>query len=292
MPQNSFHDLWWSAEDAKRLYARNYPSKGGFARLSVMCLHGLTRNSADFEEVAPYLSAMGHRVIVPDMRGRGRSEYDENPINYNIFTYAKDIIRLIDHLGIGRLHFIGTSMGGLITMIIHSLRPDLFSGVVFNDVGPYLSSEGLSRIAKLGGGGAKGFADWQAAAAYAKASNGLAFPHYNDNDWLAMAKRLCIEKHRGHIVLNYDPNIMKAFEQPAPDTPISFDMSAYFIPMAVCDQLMLIRGALSDIVGHDEASQMQALAPDMVRLDLDGIGHAPMLSEPDAKSAIEGFFKT
>lgn len=285
----AYQDRWWSTDDGLRLYARDYPASSGRVQLPVICLHGLTRNSADFEEVAPYIAALDRRVIVPDTRGRGRSEYDTHPVNYHLWTYARDIIDLCDSLGIGQAIFVGTSMGGLITMVLATLRPGLIKSAVLNDVGPVLSAEGLARISSYASQGGEVFRSWSDAARYAQAHNQVAFPDYGPTDWKHFARRVCTEE-KGQIRLAYDPHITDAFKT-ASVTTATYDMAACYLSLATGRKLLLIRGALSDLLTESEARQMAGLTFDLTRVDVPNVGHAPMLNEPEARSAITDFLE-
>ena len=118
----TYEERRWTSHDGLSLFARDYPAAGGGDHLPVICLHGLTRNSKDFEDAAPLIAVRGRRVIVPDVRGRGLSGRDPIPSNYHPKTYARDVLSLMDGLGIPRAIFIGTSMGGIITMTLAAIR--------------------------------------------------------------------------------------------------------------------------------------------------------------------------
>ncbi|HEY0051955.1 MAG TPA: alpha/beta fold hydrolase, partial [Caulobacteraceae bacterium] len=120
-----FSDRWWTSADGLKLYARDYAAGPGEARLPVIAIHGLTRNSADFEAVAPAIAAAGRRVLAVDVRGRGRSDRAGDPMTYQPPHYAADMARLMEQAGISRAVFLGTSMGGLITMALAVLKPKL-----------------------------------------------------------------------------------------------------------------------------------------------------------------------
>ena len=141
-----FSEHFYSAPDGIRTYYRRYPAQGDTGKPPVICLHGLTRNSRDFEDLAPIIAEMGRTVVAIDVRGRGRSDYDANPDNYTPATYVEDVIGLLEELGWSQVISIGTSMGGLITMILSTARPGLLTGVVMNDIGPELDPVGLKRI--------------------------------------------------------------------------------------------------------------------------------------------------
>src|SRR4029079_8285398 len=129
-----FAEREWRSRDGRTLYARDYAAVGGERSLPVICLHGLTRNSKDFTDVAPRIAADGRRVVVPDVRGRGRSAYDPNPKRYQPLIYARDVLGLLDMLGISKAVFIGTSMGGIMILMIAGLRRRAIAAAVLNDV--------------------------------------------------------------------------------------------------------------------------------------------------------------
>jgi pimeloyl-ACP methyl ester carboxylesterase len=282
-----FVERSWTSSDGLRLAARDYAGAAGDARLPVICLHGLSRNARDFEDVAPAIAALGRRVLAMDVRGRGRSAWDPDPQHYTAPNYVGDLIGWTAALGIGRAVFVGTSMGGLITMALASVAPELVSGVALNDIGPEIAPQGLARIGGYVGGG-EAVAGWTQAAAYARAVNGVAFPAYGEADWLRFARRLFSEKD-GRLVLDYDPAIAQAFAaprgQPAPDLWPLFDALAQGRP------LLLVRGALSDLMTAEISQRMQARASHMSVCAVDGVGHAPMLSEPQAATALADFLR-
>ena len=277
-----YADRWWMADDL-RLHARDYGGGDGDAKVPVVCLHGLTRNAADFEDLAPWIAGQGRRVLAVDVRGRGRSDWDPDPFRYHPGTYAQDLIALMHTAGISRAVFIGTSMGGIIAMVLASLRPDMIEAAVLNDVGVRVAPEGLARISGYVGGG-EPVKDWVAAAAYAKATNGVAFPHFTDADWLAFAHRLFEPAPGGGLRLAYDPKISvpiaAAAGAPAPD------LTGFFIGLSAGRKVLLVHGAQSDILNRATVSEMQLLAPGMDYVEVPGVGHAPTLSEPQAQQAI------
>lgn len=280
----------WTSADGLTLFARDYAPADGPARTPVICLHGLTRNSRDFEVVAPRIAAAGRRVLALDVRGRGRSAWDPNPLNYNPAVYAGDVVALLEQSGISRAHFIGTSMGGLITLTLSAMRPDLIAGVVLNDVGPEVGAAGLARIAGYVGGAPR-VASWAEAAAYSRSVNGGALPGLTDADWDRFARRVFRQTDKG-LALDYDPAISEVFKiapTAAPDTPAP-DLWPLFVAMATGRPLLLVRGACSDILEAGVADRMGALLPHMVRVDIEGVGHAPTLEEPQALAALDAYF--
>ena len=286
----SFVDLSWTALDGLALHARDYAAVGPETGVPVICLHGLTRNARDFEDLAPRLAALGRRVLAADVRGRGQSARDPQPLNYHPGTYAMDVVALLEATGIQRAAFVGTSMGGIITMVLASIRPQAIAGAVLNDVGPELSPVGLARI---GGyvGGASRFADWDAAAAYAKAINGAAFPGYGEADWAVFARRLFDPGPDGDLVLAYDPDISAPFKAADPDAPPA-DMYPLFRALAACGPLLLARGGISDLIDPPIVERMRAAVPAMAYAEVPAVGHAPMLTEPEAWAAIAAWLET
>lgn len=284
---SGFVELSWRGEGGLALHARDYAGGGGPARCPVVCIHGLTRNSKDFEDIAPILAGQGRRVIAVDIRGRGRSERDPDASRYNPLVYAKDILALLDGLGVARAVFVGTSMGGIITMTIALKRLRAISAAVLNDVGPVLSMKGLARISGyVGKGGA--VESWDQAAAAAKSINEVAFPQNTPEQWQAWARRAFRDDGSGRLVPDYDPLIARAF-QGARLRPTSFMAKLLFRRLARNRPTLLIRGGISDIVGPEEAQYMRRAAPAMRYAEVPGVGHAPMLTEPAAREALAAF---
>lgn len=276
----------WTTPDGIALYARDYYAAQGPARLPVICLHGLTRNSQDFEEIAAAIAASGRRVVVPDVRGRGRSGYDPDPMNYHPRTYARDMLGLLDACGIARAVFIGTSMGGIITMAVALMRSRTVAAAVLNDIGPEAAAEGLARIAAYAGISVT--ADtWEEAKAYVRGNNAAAFPHADDAAWEVFARRT-FRDHDGRPVLDYDPDIRVPIAAGKLRAP-RFIAWRMFRRLARRRPTLLLRGELSDLLSRDIVRQMQGAAPAMRVLEVPGVGHAPLLSEPEAEAAILSF---
>jgi pimeloyl-ACP methyl ester carboxylesterase len=283
----SFSDLAWTSRDGLVLHARDYPPEGPVSGVPVICIHGLTRNARDFEDLAPRIAALGRRVVALDVRGRGRSARDPQPLNYHPGTYATDVVALLEATRIERAVFVGTSMGGIIAMVLASIRPEAIAGAVLNDVGPQLSPVGLARIGGYVGGGSA-FATWDEAAAYARAINGAAFPGYTDADWARFARRLVDETPEGTLVLAYDPEIAAPFKAADPDAPPA-DMTPLFRALAARGPLLLVRGGISDLIDPPIVERMRAAVPAMAYAEVPDVGHAPMLTEPQAWDAIAAF---
>lgn len=292
---DAWADRFWTSTDPSglRLHARDYAAASGPARAPVICIHGLTRNARDFEDLAPRLAAQGRRVLAVDVRGRGGSGWDPEPARYVPPTYAADILALMDGLAISRAVFIGTSMGGLITLVVNAFRPTAVAAAVLNDVGPEIAPEGLARITGYTGRTAA-VTDWRGATDYARALNAVAFPHYGPDQWAAFARRL-FKEEAGQPVLDYDPDISVPMRPPvlkegeAPPPPP--DLWPLFQGLAA-HPLLTLRGQTSDILSPNIAGRMREAAPDMAFAEIEGVGHAPMLDEPEALAAVDALLKT
>lgn len=283
-----FEERRWISGDGLSLYGRDYAGAGGAARLPIVCLHGLTRNSRDFEEFAPWAASLGRRVLALDMRGRGLSDWDPQPERYTPKTYVHDVLAVLDALDVERAIFVGTSMGGIITMALAAAQPDRVSAAVLNDVGPEIASEGIERIKSYVGGRGP-ISSWSDAADYVQAINGVAFPDYSDSDWDRFSRRLFRED--GDLLrLDYDPAIAIQMRD---DNYKAADRDAWqqFTALAKSRPTLLVRGSLSDLLSPSIAQRMQDCAPTMRYVEVPRVGHAPMLTEPEATRAIGDFLR-
>lgn len=283
---SAFSEHMFSAPDGVRTYYRRYPAEGGERGVPVLCMHGLTRNSKDFEDVCPRLAARGRTVLAVDVRGRGRSDRDPNPENYRPDVYAQDMAGLLDAAGVERFDALGTSMGGLMTMLLAAMVPGRLNAAALNDIGPVIDPKGLSRIQGYVGGGGP-FDSWEDAADAIRAINGVAFPNETgDAFWMTFARRTCRERPDGRIELDYDPAISAAVKAGEAAPPALWDLFD-----ALGDKpLLLVRGALTDLLSKDTVAEMKRRKPHMVHVDVPNVGHAPTLSEPAAVAALNQFF--
>jgi pimeloyl-ACP methyl ester carboxylesterase len=281
----AFTDVFYDSHDLRvKLYARDYNRSGGGEGMPIICMHGLSRNSADFEVIAAHLSER-YRVIVPDQRGRGKSGWDSEPANYSPALYVQDMFKLMGDLGITRAALIGTSMGGIMAMIMGMIAPQAVIGMVINDVGPELDVTGLARI-KSYVGKSPPITTWTEAAARARQTNAAAFPDYGDADWLAFAKRTYHEVE-GVPVSSYDPAISGAFD---PDGPVVAPPDMWGIWETLKGIPVLgVRGELSDLLSEPTFGKMLETHSAMRAVTVARVGHAPMLDEPEAMSAIDAF---
>ena len=279
--EQRYRDGFVTVADGLRLHYRDYPGSSGKAPL--LCLPGLTRNARDFADLGERYSP-DWRVLALDFRGRGRSEYDPLPHRYTAPTYAADVVQLIDQLGIGQAVFVGTSLGGLVTMIVAAMAPQLIAGSILNDVGPELNGAGLDRIRTIVGKDVR-FGNWDDAADAVAANNRHVPEHYTHADWVKAAHRVCREDEAA-IVFDYDMAIAKPFE--AQGAVPKVDMWALFQALAQ-KPLLVVRGERSDLLSADALEKMHSAVPDMKSVTVAGVGHAPTLDEPEAVAAIDRF---
>ena len=243
----------------------------------VIALAGLTRNASDFDYVAPHLSDV--RLIRPDYRGRGRSEWT-GAATYTIPAEAADTLALMDHLGLSRAAILGTSRGGLIAMLLAATAKDRLAGICLVDIGPDLEEAGLQTIRDYIGRNPPQRTLAEAAAARARLIPG--FTGVPDRRWLEEAERHFRETPDG-LTINYDPAlrdaVLAAGTQPVPDLWPLFDACAG-LPLA------LVRGANSGLLSRATADAMAARRPDMIRAEVADRGHVPFLDEPESLAAI------
>lgn len=276
-----YEDRFWTSSDGLTLHYRNYPGPEGSTALPVLCMHGLTRNARDFASLAEDLSAK-RRVIVTEMRGRGQSDYAKVSDTYTPVTYVADVEKLLGELGITRFVVIGTSMGGLMTMLMAAAAPGRMAAVVMNDVGPEVETSGLSRISGYVGQG-RSYPTWIHAARGLADAHGSAFPDFDLDQWLEMAKRTMVVTQNGRISFDYDMAIAEPFAKPGnaapPDLWPAFE-ALRDVPM------LLVRGGLSDLLSEETVRQMGLRNPAMTSITVPRVGHAPTLDEPEVRAAI------
>jgi pimeloyl-ACP methyl ester carboxylesterase len=279
-----------SAPDGLRLHVRVRGSRAA-PGLPVVCLPGLARTTEDFDCLAAGLTESdrtARAIYALDYRGRGQSDYDRDPDNYSFAVELADIIAVLTALDIGRAVFVGTSRGGLLTMMLACARPGAIAGVVLNDIGPVIDPKGLVRIKGYVGKLPQptGFDD---AATVLRRLFGAQFPALTDNEWLAFAHRTFQERD-GKLTPNYDPRLAETLrgvdvERPLPALWNEFDALAG-MPMLV------IRGANSDILTPETIKAMRARHKDMKAIEVADQGHAPLLAEPAIIKRIEGFIES
>lgn len=278
-----YEDLFYTVDDGLALYARDYPGPQN-RQGCVLMMHGLTRNSRDFEVLAEKLSD-SYRVLVAEQRGRGRSEWDSQPERYAIPTYVGDMFTLLEAAGEERVAAVGTSMGGLMAMVMNAAKPGVLTHVVLNDIGPELSKVGLDRISSYVGQGGP-ISTWEEAVAYNRSINGVAFPTLSDDQWEAFTRQLFSERD-GTPYLDYDPAISHAVK--ADDgSAVPPDLWPVY-ELLKAQPLMLVRGAISDLLDTEIKNRMIKTIPTLEYLEVADVGHAPMLMDGKVTEAIERF---
>ena len=276
----SYVDGYWWSNDGLRLHYRDYGAPND--RPPILCLPGLTRNARDFEGLAERLSAHW-RVIAIDLRGRGESAYSKDPMTYVPLSYAQDIERLLDELGITRFVSVGTSLGGIVTMLLAATGPGRIAGVVLNDVGPVIEAAGLDRIRGYVGRGGS-WPTWVHAARALAEGNAAVHPGFDLPDWIAMAKRLYRLTPNGRIVPDYDKRIAEPFRLPGGEAGI--DLWPAFDALKG-SEMLIVRGENSDLLAPGTATEMAARIPGAQVVTVSDTGHAPTLDEPEVAAAIE-----
>ncbi|WP_374942718.1 alpha/beta fold hydrolase [Sphingomonas sp.] len=263
---------WWS-RDGLRLHYRDYP--GEDTRPPILCLPGMTRNARDYDGFARGL-ADGRRTIAVDLRGRGESAYAKDPMTYVPLTYVQDVEALLAELALARFVAVGTSLGGVVAMLLAAAGPGRVVGALINDVGPEIEAAGLARIRGYVGRGSA-YPTWMHAARAVAEANAEVYPDWRIEDWLAMAKRLYRLNSAGRIVLDYDMKIAEPFRVPGNEAgPDMWGALSALRDVPV----LVVRGQRSDVLSSGVAERMVAALPHGELAVVPQVGHAPTLSEP------------
>jgi pimeloyl-ACP methyl ester carboxylesterase len=276
-------DHFYDSADGLRLYCALYPARRPVG-LPVLCLPGLTRNSRDFTELAQRLCER-HEVLTADLRGRGRSAWDSDPSHYQLPTYVQDVWSLLKSRSVSRVLVVGTSLGGLMGMLMAAMQPRLIAGVVLNDVGPEFDPAGLRRIAGYAGK-LPPVSSWSDAAAQAKSVYSLALPGLTDEQWMDYARRGYRENAAGIPIPDMDPKIASALQNPPAAAPA--DLWPLYSQIKGVPMLV-IRGALSDLLSAATVLRMARENRDVEHITVANRGHAPLLNEPESLAAIDAF---
>ena len=272
--------------DGLRLYARHYPAPDTTAhRRSALCLPGLTRNSRDFHDLAVHLSTgpTARDVYTLDGRGRGGSDSDPDWRNYTVPTEANDCVDVIAALGLHDVALIGTSRGGLVAMVLAAMQPTSIGAVVLNDIGQIIERAGLSRITAYVGRTPTPIS-WDDATKMVRSISQQAFPAVPDAHWASVA-RAWFNDLNGRPAPGYDAKIGKAVsvvDGPPPPLWAQFDTLK-------AKPMLVIRGALSDILSAATVTAMQARHPNCATLEVAGQGHAPLLKDTVTNDKIAAF---
>jgi pimeloyl-ACP methyl ester carboxylesterase len=277
---SAYENRYWESDDEVRLHYRDYPGRED--RPPILCFPGLTRNARDFEDLAERLAG-DWRIVAVNFRGRGGSGHAKDPMTYLPTTYAKDVEALLGELGCDRYIAFGTSLGGIVTMLLAAAAPEKVAGVLLNDVGPEIEAAGLGRIRSYVGK-SNIWPTWMHAARAVQESNADIYPNHTIEDWLAMAKRLYRLNSSGRIVLDYDMKIAEPFRVPGNEA--APDMWPLFDALKPVPTL-IVRGARSDVLGDATAKKMAARLDHAELVTVPDVGHTPMLTEREAAAAID-----
>ena len=277
-------DGYWESADGLRLHYRDYA--GGADRPPILCVPGLTRNARDFEGVAERLAGKW-RVISVELRGRGESGYAKDPMTYLPPVYLQDLEALIAALKLERFVLFGTSLGGLLIMLLAATNADRIAGALLNDVGPVVEPRGVEHIRSYVGR-ARDWPTWLHAARFIAEVQADRYPDWELDQWLVYAKRLCKLTPAGRIVYDYDMRIAEPFKLAGDEAAV--DLWPFFRALANVP-LLVTRGEMSDILSSETAEKMLAEAPLMERVIVPRVGHAPTLDEPEAIAGIDRLLK-
>lgn len=277
---SNYTDGYWWSGDGLRLHYRDYPGRAD--RPPLVCIPGLTRNARDYEKLAERLAGEW-RVIAVELRGRGESGFAKDPMTYVPLTYLQDLEALVAELKLDRFVAVGTSLGGILTMLMASTHPERIAGAVLNDVGPEIDPAGLGRIRGYVGK-STWHPTWMHAARAVAEANAHVYPNWGITEWLDMAKRTHRLTSAGRIVLDYDMKIAEPFRVPGneagPDMWRAFD--------GLADKpLLIVRGGTSDILPAAVADRMHREVAGSELVTVADTGHTPTLDEPEAAAAID-----
>ncbi|TNE34056.1 MAG: alpha/beta hydrolase [Alphaproteobacteria bacterium] len=279
-----YREKYFKSNDGLDLYYREY-GEGG-EKCPLVCLSGITRNSGDFHDFALRYSK-DRKVYALDYRGRGKSAYDPDYSQYNPQVYVGDVYAFLMQKEIPKACFVGTSLGGLLTMAFAGLAKQFIAAAILNDVGPEVDTKGGGRILDYIGKDVR-FSSLAEAVSVQKATYGIAYPDLTDEDWMKQtAVSFIPDKEAGNYRLNYDLKIGQALaDQMAAQEPV--DLWPFFKALNDVPTLV-IRGALSDILSPEVFEKMKIENPAMEWLELANRGHVPLLNEPEALSILDRF---
>jgi pimeloyl-ACP methyl ester carboxylesterase len=277
-------DGYWVSGDGLKLHYRDYA--GGASRPPILCIPGLTRNARDFEEVAARLAGEW-RLICVDLRGRGESAHARDPMSYVPLTYLQDLEALIAELKLERFILFGTSLGGLMTMLLAASGKERIAGALLNDIGPVIEARGLDHIRSYVGR-SQNWPTWLHAARFLAEAQSDRYPGWTLDQWLTYAKRVCRLTPAGRVVFDYDMRIAEPFKLPGGDA--GFDLWPAFRALNHIPSLV-VHGEISDLLSADTVARMVAENPEMKSVTIPNVGHAPTLDEPEAVAAIDALLK-
>lgn len=280
-----FEEIFFTARDGLRLYARHYPAPGSKLR-PVLCLAGITRNSRDFHIVASALSSdplNARPVYTIDTRGRGRSAHDPNPKNYAVPVEMLDVLDFITLRSLANVALIGTSRGGIISMVMGAAQPSAIGAVVLNDIGPIVEMDGLARIAGYIGRVPVPHS-WADAGRIVRDMNAKQFPRITDAEWVEIARQL-FNDTGGRPTPGYDPALsqsLSVLDGPMKPLWAQFE-SLKRVPV------MVLRGENSDILSAATVEEMRRRHPRITAHTVRWEGHAPWLRDAHTINEVAAF---
>ncbi|MFC3050886.1 alpha/beta fold hydrolase [Kordiimonas pumila] len=281
---NKYVDSFFTNPDGLKQYYRDYNHVATGSPV-VLCMPGLTRNSKDFADIAAYM-ADRCRVICVEQRGRGKSEWDQKPERYRPDVYVADMVALLEHLGIKTVIAFGTSLGGMMTMLMATVKPDCVKGAILNDIGPEIDQTGVARIKSYVGKGIPP-KTWEEAVRAVKFANRGVYPTFTDTNWEEFTHKL-YHIENGTPIIEYDPALSKNFESSKDQT--SPDLWPFFDALSMVP-IVVLRGALSDILSAETLKEMEERHPDLTPVTVPDKGHVPLMTEPECKKAIDELLK-
>ncbi len=274
----NYQDQFWQSEDDLNLHYRDYSSNS--TKTPIICVPGLTRNSRDFEHLGTLLCG-DRRIIMVNLRGRGQSDYAKDSTTYNPKTYVADIVRLMDEIDLPKAVFFGTSLGGIVTMLMASMHSGRVAGALLNDIGPEIDQRGLDRIGEYVGQG-RSFDTWAHAARDLAESSASIFPDYTLKDWISFAKKLYRMNSSGRIKLDYDMKISEPFDRKGNGSDAMWRALEAFKDLPT----LILRGETSDLFSEATATKMLGMMQNGELVTIPRVGHAPTLEEPQSLDAI------
>jgi pimeloyl-ACP methyl ester carboxylesterase len=272
--------------DSRGLHRMSYAEWGDAANPKVLvCAHGLARQGRDFDTLARAMAAE-YRVVCPDVAGRGRSDWLADPMGYGIPQYVGDMVTLLARLDASEVHWVGTSMGGLIGLTLAGMKDSPVTRLVLNDVGPKIEFEALVRIGQYLGAPAHWATLDEAADALWAISQSFG-PHTREQ-WLALSEPQ-VKPDGDGFKPHYDPAIAVPFRAVTPQVAAAGEAIAWHTYDQIRCPTLLMRGAESDLLSRETAAEMTRRGPRAQLHEFAGVGHAPMMVQPDQVQVVRQF---
>jgi pimeloyl-ACP methyl ester carboxylesterase len=278
MSDTPYADGHWQSADGLTLHYRDYPGRAD--RPPLVCIPGLTRNARDFEPLADAFAGEW-RVICVELRGRGESDYSKDSATYEAGRYIADLEALFAELKLDRFVAVGTSLGGVMTMLLAARGAPIVAALL-NDIGPTLEESGLKRIREVVGQG-RSFPTWLHAARGLRETMGTVYPDYELADWLRLAKRLLVISQNGRLAFDYDMKIAEPFQEARGGR--AEPLWAAFGALAG-RPLCVLRGELSDLLSAETLDEMARTLPGLDAVTVARVGHVPTFEEAESRAAL------